>query len=140
MCGIEEVKKFQAVLPEYQIHVVSKDHFNAIIYAGPEKDKNIYVYYHDNHFDVITSMAAFMNRSCFAQNVKKDTTTNTSINATTRVKCVESYTKRATKPGYTAPYATVTLKVGSALKCTRFKVKKAILHVEHTTDVNVDRP
>ena len=39
MCGIEEVKKFQAVLPEYQIHVVSKEHFNAIIYAGPEKDK-----------------------------------------------------------------------------------------------------
>ena len=76
----------------------------------------------------------------FAQNVKKDTTTNTSINVTTRVKCVESYTKRATKPGYIVPYATVTLRDENVSKCTRCKVKKAILRVEHTTDVNVDRP
>lgn len=27
-CAKEEVKKFQTVLPEYQIHVLSKEHFN----------------------------------------------------------------------------------------------------------------
>ncbi|CAC5385560.1 KRAB [Mytilus coruscus] len=31
-CGIEEIKQFQTVMPEYQINVVSKDHFNGIIY------------------------------------------------------------------------------------------------------------
>ena len=35
-CGTEEVKRFQLVTKNYQIHVVSKEHFNAIIYAGPE--------------------------------------------------------------------------------------------------------
>lgn len=35
-CCIEEVKQFQAVLPNYQIHVLSKEHFNAIIYERPK--------------------------------------------------------------------------------------------------------
>jgi hypothetical protein len=43
-CGIEEIKKFQAVMPEYQIHVVSKEHFNGIIYQGTEAEKKIYLY------------------------------------------------------------------------------------------------
>jgi hypothetical protein len=34
-CGIEEIKKFQAVMPEYQIHV-SKEHFNGIIALAPQ--------------------------------------------------------------------------------------------------------
>jgi hypothetical protein len=42
-CGIEEIKKFQAVMPEYQIHVVSTEHFNGIIYHGPEAEKKIYL-------------------------------------------------------------------------------------------------
>ena len=37
-CGIEEMKLFQAALPGYQLVVVSKDHFNAIIYKGPETE------------------------------------------------------------------------------------------------------
>ena len=52
-CGIEEVKRFQLVMKNYQIHVVSKEHFNAIIYAGPEGGIPIYIYYHDGHCDVI---------------------------------------------------------------------------------------
>ena len=34
-CGIDEIKLFQAVLPDYQLVVVSGDHFDAIIYKGP---------------------------------------------------------------------------------------------------------
>ena len=59
-CGIEEVKSFQKVLDGYQLHVVSADHFNGIIYAGPGAENKIYLYYHDQHYDVITSMAAFL--------------------------------------------------------------------------------
>jgi len=53
-CGIEEVKKFQAVLPQYQIHVLSKDHFNGIINDGVKGGVPIYLYYHFAHFDAIT--------------------------------------------------------------------------------------
>ena len=41
LCGIEEVKQFQAYLADYQISIVSKEYGNKIIYAGPEKDKKI---------------------------------------------------------------------------------------------------
>jgi hypothetical protein len=55
-CGIDEIKAFQTVLNGYQIHVLSKEHFNAVIYKGPNAEKKIYLYYHDGHFDVITKM------------------------------------------------------------------------------------
>ncbi|XP_060588537.1 uncharacterized protein LOC132743952 [Ruditapes philippinarum] len=70
-CGIEEVKKFQATILNYQIHVVSKAHFNAIIYQGPEGGVPIYIYNHDDHYDVITSMTGFLNRNFFCQKCKK---------------------------------------------------------------------
>ncbi|NYT28707.1 MAG: hypothetical protein H0A76_13175 [Candidatus Thiodubiliella endoseptemdiera] len=46
-CGIEDVKLFQAVMNDVQIHVVSKEHFNSIIYQGPEAVSKIYLYFHD---------------------------------------------------------------------------------------------
>ena len=70
-CGIEEVKKFQIVLPQYQIHVLSKEHFNGIIYEGPVGGVPIYLYYHDRHFDVITKITGFLNRSYFCETCKK---------------------------------------------------------------------
>ncbi|XP_053397354.1 uncharacterized protein LOC128556395 [Mercenaria mercenaria] len=59
-CGVAKIKKFQDILPDCQIHVISQEHFNSIIYTGPDTEKNIYLYYHDQHYDVITSMAAFL--------------------------------------------------------------------------------
>ena len=56
---------FQAALPGYQLVVVSGDHFNAIVYKGPETEKPIYLYYHDEHYDVITLMPAFLGRAYF---------------------------------------------------------------------------
>lgn len=70
-CGIEEVKRFQLVMKNYQIHVVSKEHFNAIIYAGPEGGIPIYIYYHDGHYDVISKITGFLNKSYFCQECKK---------------------------------------------------------------------
>ena len=64
-CGIDEIKKFQDVLSDYQIFVVSKDRFYGIIYSGPEAQKKIYLYFHDNHYDVITSMPAFLSRNYY---------------------------------------------------------------------------
>jgi hypothetical protein len=67
-CGIEDVKTFQRFLVGYQIHVISREHFNGIVYHGPTADKKIYLYYHDNHYDVITSMTAFLSRKYFCTN------------------------------------------------------------------------
>ena len=54
-CGIDEVKQFQTYLTEYEINIVS----------------NIYLFLHDNHFDVITSMPAFFARKRYCHTCKK---------------------------------------------------------------------
>ena len=58
-CGLNEVKQFQTYLSDYQINIGSKEHQNSILYSGPENEKRVYLYFHDNHYDVITNMAAF---------------------------------------------------------------------------------
>ena len=70
-CGIPEIKKFQDVLPGYQIVVLSKKHFNGIIYKGPEAPKQIYLYYYDNHYGVITTMTGFLGRSYYCTTCNK---------------------------------------------------------------------
>ncbi|XP_030830169.1 uncharacterized protein LOC115919853 isoform X1 [Strongylocentrotus purpuratus] len=67
-CGIEEIKLFEKTefMAGFRVVVVSKEHLNFITYAGPEdRHHTIYLYVHDNHFDLITSMAAFYNKSYF---------------------------------------------------------------------------
>jgi hypothetical protein len=71
-CGIDEVKQFQANLTDYQINIVSKEHQNSVIFPGPDKEKiRIYLFLHDNHFDVITSMPAFVARTMYCHTCKK---------------------------------------------------------------------
>ena len=70
-CGLDEVKLFQMYLSDYQINIVSKEHQNSIIYSGPDKEKHIYLFLHDNHFDVITSMPAFFARKKYCHTCKK---------------------------------------------------------------------
>ena len=62
-CGIEEAKQFQTYLADYQISIVSNEDGNKIIYAGPEKDKKIYLYMDNNHYDVITKMPGLFARA-----------------------------------------------------------------------------
>ena len=75
-CGMDEVKLFQQHLINYQIIVVSGDHNNCVIYppqppANPDPEKSIYLYFHANHFDVITSLPGFLNKSYFCHRCHK---------------------------------------------------------------------
>ena len=75
-CGMDEVKLFQQHLTNYQIIVVSGDHNNSIIYppeppTNPVEEKSINLYYHNNHFDVITSLPGFLNKSYFCHRCHK---------------------------------------------------------------------
>ena len=68
-CGLPEVELFQKYLTNYEINIVSGNHDNSIIYpSGPSPDNNvtpIYLYLHDNHYDVITTMPGFLSNSYF---------------------------------------------------------------------------
>ena len=74
-CGLDEVEQFQQHLVNYQITVVSGDHNNSIIYPpeppGTDEKPTISLYYHNNHFDVITSLPGFLNRSHFCHRCHK---------------------------------------------------------------------
>ena len=70
-CGLDEVKQFQTYLTNYQINIVSKDHQNAHIYSGPDQEKRIYLYLHNNHYDVITKMPGFLARKMYCHFCKK---------------------------------------------------------------------
>ena len=74
-CGIDEVKLFQNYLVNYQIIVVSGAHDNCIIYppqsTATDERPIISLYYHNNHFDVITKLPGFLSRSYFCQRCHK---------------------------------------------------------------------
>ncbi len=73
-CGIPEVKQFQKHLPEYEINIVSADHKDSIIYPECPTDteaKRLFLYLHNNHYDVITAMPAFLERSYFCYRCRK---------------------------------------------------------------------
>jgi hypothetical protein len=69
-CGLDEVKQFPIYLSDYQINIVSKEYQNFILYSGPDQEKRIYLYLHDNHYDVITSMPGFLARSMYCHTCK----------------------------------------------------------------------
>ena len=76
-CGIPEVKMFQKYLTKYEINIISGNQDNTIIYppkTGNNNNNNvtpIYLYLHDNHYDVITSMPGFLSRGYFCHTCKK---------------------------------------------------------------------
>ena len=74
-CGIDQVKLFQNYLVNYQIIIVSGMHNNSIIYPpqppGTDEKPIISLYYHDNHFDVITKLPGFLKRSYFCHRCHK---------------------------------------------------------------------
>ena len=80
-CGMDEVKLFQQYLSNYQIIVVSGDHNGSIIYPpkppGTDEKPTINLYYHNNHFDVITTIPGFLNKSYFCQRCHKCYSTTT---------------------------------------------------------------
>jgi hypothetical protein len=56
--GMNEIKKIEMYLENYQIIVLNGDNANEFDYVGPEKDKKIVLYLKDNHFDFIKSLPA----------------------------------------------------------------------------------
>ena len=72
-CGLDEVKHFQAYLSEYQVNDVSKEYMNIIMYTGPEQEKRIYLYMHNNHYDVITKMPGFFHEKGTATPARRPT-------------------------------------------------------------------
>ena len=66
-CGLPELAKFQAVLPDYQIKVFKVGRPHMLVYAGPESSTNrrILLLLEDGHFDGCTSYAAFFNTSYY---------------------------------------------------------------------------
>ena len=71
LCGLPEVTKFQQVMDDYQIIVLSAEHFNAIVFEGPKREKQIYLYLCNNHYDVITSVSSFLGRTHWCLDCKK---------------------------------------------------------------------
>ena len=74
-CGIPEVELFQKYLTSYEINIVSGNHNNSIIYPPKPSTSNnvtpIYLYLHDNHYDVITSMTGFLSNSYFCHKCRR---------------------------------------------------------------------
>ncbi len=68
-CGIEEnraISNCPRRLPDTRC---------SIIYKGPESEKKIYLYLHDDHYDVITSMPTFLSKKLLLyKNVPQDMT------------------------------------------------------------------
>ena len=61
-CGLPEWEKFQAVLGKISLVVVSRDHFNTIVYYGGGKVRGrvVALYLADAHYHVITRLPAFL--------------------------------------------------------------------------------
>ena len=74
-CGLNEVNLFQQHLTNYQIIVVSGDHNNTIIYPpeppGTDEKPALSLYYHNNHFDTITSLPGFLDSRYFCHRCHK---------------------------------------------------------------------
>ena len=74
-CGLEEVDLFQKHLTAYEINIVSGNNDSAIIYPKDGVYSNdikpIYLYLHDNHYDVITSMSGFLSTSYFCHKCRR---------------------------------------------------------------------
>ena len=77
-CGIPEVELFQKYLTNYEINIVSGNHDNSIIYPPKPSTSNsvtpIYLYLHDNHYDIITSMPGFLSTVYFCHKCRRSYT------------------------------------------------------------------
>ena len=74
---LEDVHTFAKYLG-IQINIVDADYFNDIHTANPGATEMIYIYKNKNHYDVITSMPAFLAKNIIVIRVKK--VTNVAIN------------------------------------------------------------
>ena len=72
LCGIPEVKKFQAVLPGYQIKVLTFDAPHQVIFCGDTNPtKFMSMIKEGDHYHGCWSYGAFMLKSYFCQNCNR---------------------------------------------------------------------
>jgi len=66
-CGISEVQQIEAFIENYCITIIdgSKQKSRHFLYKGPKNKKFIYILYTNSHYNVITSMPAFLGRSYY---------------------------------------------------------------------------
>ena len=67
---IEDLSAFERALPGYQLSIVSTSHMNSLIYSGTPSDKRIILLHHNSHFDLLTSLPSFFNRSYYCDKCK----------------------------------------------------------------------
>ena len=65
-CELNEIKQVEFYLRDYQIIVFDCDAMNAPIYIGQKKEKQIYLYHRQSHFDTIKYVYILF-FSCFFQ-------------------------------------------------------------------------
>lgn len=71
-CGLDEIDKFQAVLPNHQIKVISIDPPYCIIYKGKKSSPLvIQLIKTDNHYDGCSSFAGFLSKSYYCHECDK---------------------------------------------------------------------
>jgi hypothetical protein len=70
-CQYPELQRIQlAVAPQYRIRVVSTAHMMTTIFDGGDSGEYVNLLLHDNHFDVITSLAGFFATSYYCDYCK----------------------------------------------------------------------
>ncbi|XP_068905936.1 putative leucine-rich repeat-containing protein DDB_G0290503 isoform X1 [Tenebrio molitor] len=67
---LDDIANIERIL-NIQIKIVAAECFNSIIYSGPEKDVNVYLYKNGNHFDTINSMTSFYGQSYYCKKCDK---------------------------------------------------------------------
>lgn len=70
-CGIPELQKFQEVLPEYQIKVLSADSPHCIIFEGPPAPRLIQLVKVDDHYHGCTSFGGFLSKSYYCHDCNR---------------------------------------------------------------------
>mgnify|MGYP003347101480 CR=1 FL=1 len=73
-CGVAEMQKIQQVLaPEYTLKVHPQEIRGTLMFRGPTypHGKALHVYYHDQHFDAITTIAVFLGCSYYCEKCDK---------------------------------------------------------------------
>lgn len=68
---LEAIPLFENVLRDYQIVIVSVEHGHSIVHKGPDRDKQLILLTHKGHYDVITSLPAFLGRIYFCLKCEK---------------------------------------------------------------------
>ncbi|XP_055334218.1 uncharacterized protein LOC129585529 [Paramacrobiotus metropolitanus] len=65
--SLDDVETFQKLLSDYQIIIVGLEQLNSIIFAGEFREKRLMLLYYANHFDVLTSLQGWYEKSkwCF---------------------------------------------------------------------------